>query len=43
MAPSDLNMLLDMGFDKERAAIAVKETGSREYHHPTSSSRDVES
>lgn len=26
--PSDLNQLLDMGFDKERATLAAKETGS---------------
>ncbi|KAF1811104.1 putative UBX domain protein [Eremomyces bilateralis CBS 781.70] len=28
MAPSDLNMLLEMGFDKDRVEIAVKETRS---------------
>ncbi|KAJ9642556.1 hypothetical protein H2199_004937 [Coniosporium tulheliwenetii] len=27
MATSDLNMLLDMGFEKERAEMAVKKTG----------------
>jgi hypothetical protein len=29
MAASDLNMLIDMGFDSERAKLAVKKTGSR--------------
>lgn len=28
MATSDLNMLLDMGFEKERAELAVKKTGN---------------
>jgi hypothetical protein len=27
MAASDLSVLLDMGFEKERAEIAVKKTG----------------
>jgi hypothetical protein len=27
--PSDLNLLLDMGFDKQRAELAVKKTGGR--------------
>lgn len=27
--PSDLEALLDMGFDKERAEIAVKKSGGR--------------
>jgi hypothetical protein len=35
MASSDLNVLLDMGFDKERAEIAVKRTGGRRSSHPT--------
>lgn len=29
MASSDLNMLVDMGFDQERASIALKSSGSR--------------
>src|ERR1700722_4934373 len=29
MGTSDLSMLIDMGFDEERAKIAVKKTGSR--------------
>jgi hypothetical protein len=29
MATSDLNMLIEMGFDSERAKLAVKKTGSR--------------
>lgn len=29
MGPSDLNLLLDMGFDKQRAELAVKKTGGR--------------
>jgi len=38
MATSDLNMLLDMGFEKERAELAVKKTGNRNslYSPPTS-------
>jgi hypothetical protein len=36
MATSDLDMLIDMGFDAERAKIAVKKTGSRtSYAHTT--------
>jgi hypothetical protein len=31
--PSDLNLLLDMGFDKERAELAVKKTGGRMFAH----------
>lgn len=27
--PSDLDTLLDMGFDKERAELAVKKSGGR--------------
>ena len=27
MAPTDLEALLDMGFEKERAELAVKKTG----------------
>ncbi len=30
MAPSDLNVLLDMGFEKERAELAVKKSGGCE-------------
>jgi hypothetical protein len=33
MAPSDLNMLIDMGFDKERAELAVKKTGNCKLLH----------
>jgi hypothetical protein len=29
MASSDLSVLLDMGFDKERADLAVKQSGGR--------------
>jgi len=29
--PSDLEQLIDMGFDGERAALAVKQTGGREH------------
>lgn len=29
MASPDLSMLVDMGFDQERAAIALKKSGSR--------------
>lgn len=32
--PSDLDQLLDMGFDKARAEIAVKKTGGS-MHKPT--------
>jgi len=30
MAPSDLKVLLDMGFERERAELAVKKSGGRE-------------
>ena len=30
MAQSDLDLLLEMGFDRERAELAVKRTGGRE-------------
>jgi hypothetical protein len=30
---SDLETLLDMGFDKERAELAVKNTGGRKLQH----------
>jgi len=30
MAPTDLDQLLDMGFEQARAEIAVKKTGNRE-------------
>jgi UBX domain-containing protein 1/4 len=33
MAPSDLNVLLDMGFERERAELAVKKSGGRETPH----------
>lgn len=36
MATSDLNMLLDMGFEKERAEMAVKKTGGRKSSLPSS-------
>lgn len=29
MASADLDMLVDMGFDQERASIALKKSGSR--------------
>lgn len=29
---SDLETLLEMGFDKARAELAVKQSGGREYH-----------
>jgi hypothetical protein len=31
MGSSDLNLLVEMGFDKEKAELAVKKTGSRTY------------
>lgn len=31
MASSDLDVLVDMGFDKERADMAVKKTGGRKF------------
>jgi len=31
MASSDLSVLLDMGFEKERAELAVKKTGGCKY------------
>jgi len=31
MANSDLDILLDMGFDKARADIAIKKPGGREF------------
>ena len=31
MAPTDLNVLLDMGFDPVRAELAVKKTGGSMY------------
>jgi hypothetical protein len=33
MASSDLDVLVDMGFDKERADMAVKKTGGRKFVH----------
>ena len=33
MAPSDLEQLLEMGFEKERAEIAVKKSGGRTFFH----------
>jgi hypothetical protein len=33
--PSDLDQLLDMGFDKERAEIAVERTGGRKHPKPS--------
>ena len=30
MATPDLDMLLDMGFEREKAELAVKKTGNRE-------------
>ena len=36
MAQTDLELLLEMGFEKARAELAVKKTGGRMYH--TSSS-----
>lgn len=32
--PSDLEQLLDMGFDKERAEIAIKKSGGRTFKLP---------
>ena len=29
MAPSDLEQLVDMGFEKEKASIAIKKSGGR--------------
>lgn len=31
---SDLDQLIEMGFDKERAELAVKKTGGRKLSHP---------
>lgn len=31
MASTDLEQLIDMGFDKERAELAVKKTGGRKF------------
>jgi hypothetical protein len=31
MAQSDLDLLLEMGFEKARADLAVKKTGGRKY------------
>lgn len=35
MASSDLDVLLDMGFDKTRAELAVKKTGGCELSRST--------
>jgi hypothetical protein len=36
MTTSDLDQLIEMGFDKERAEIAVKKSGGREWSLPNS-------
>lgn len=36
MTSTDLDVLLDMGFDKERASIAVKKSGGRKILPPSS-------
>jgi hypothetical protein len=33
MASSDLDVLVDMGFEKERADMAVKKTGGRKFSY----------
>lgn len=33
MATSDLDQLIEMGFDKERAELAVKKSGGRKSPH----------
>lgn len=33
--PSDLEQLLEMGFDKARAELAVKKSGGREQSQPS--------
>jgi len=32
MAPSDLNLLLEIGFDKARAELAIKRAGARKIY-----------
>lgn len=34
MTKSDVDLLLEMGFEKARAELAVKKTGGRQYYGP---------